>query len=224
MVTLQLRQLVVQPGQRIMLQDVDWAEFEAILEELGDRRTSRIAYFGNLLEIRMPLPKHEKAKVLIGDMVKILLEELDIDSEGFGSSTFKRAKMATGIEPDDCFYIEHAVQMVGKDRVDLAIDPPPDLAIEVDVTSTTGLDAYQALGVPELWRFEEGRLRISLLQNGVYQDAEASAHFPQFDIVAMVEGAIAQSKTEGRSPTLKGFRKTVRESLGLKTSPNIDRT
>jgi Uma2 family endonuclease len=215
MVTLQLRQLVVQPGQRIALQDVDWAEFEAILEELGDRRASRIAYFENLLEIRMPLPKHEKAKVLIGDMVKILLEELDIDNEGFGSSTFKRTKMAAGIEPDDCFYIEHAVQMRGKDRVDLAIDPPPDLAIEVDVTSATGLDAYQALGVPELWRFEEGRLRISLLQNGVYQDSAVSAHFPQFDIVAMVEGAIAQSKTEGRSQTLKGFRKTVRELLGL---------
>jgi Uma2 family endonuclease len=96
MVTLQLRQLVVQPGQRIQLQDVDWAEFEAILDELGDRRPSRIAYFGNRLEIRMPLPKHEKAKVLIGDMVKILLEELDIDNEGFGSTTFKRNTMSAG--------------------------------------------------------------------------------------------------------------------------------
>jgi Uma2 family endonuclease len=211
MVMLQLQQLVVQPGQRIALQNVDWAEFERILEELGDRRNSRIAYFGNMLEIRMPLPKHEKVKVLIGDMVKILLEELDIDNEGFGSSTFKRAQMATGIEPDDCFYIEHAAQMVGKDRVDLAIDPPPDLAIEVDVTSTTGLEAYQALCVPELWRFEEGRLRISLLQNGVYQDAAISAHFPQFDIIAMVEMAIDQSKTIGRSQTLKTFRKMVRE-------------
>ncbi len=215
MVTLQLRQLVVQPGQRIQLQNIDWAEFEAILEELGDRRPNRIAYFENILEIRMPLPKHEKAKVLIGDMVKILLEELDVDNEGFGSSTFKRSNMSAGIEPDECFYINHALEMRGKDRVDLAIDPPPDLAIEVDVTSVTGLEAYQALGVPELWRFEEGKLRISLLQNGLYQDSTISPNFPQFEIIAMVEQAIAQSKTEGRNQTLKAFRRTVQNILTL---------
>ncbi len=209
MVTLQLQQLVVQPGQRIALQDVDWAEFEAILEELGDRRPSRIAYFENLLEIRMPLPEHEVDNELIGDLVKIILEELDIGNECFGSTTFKRQTMTAGIEPDQCFYIENHAVMIGKRRINLAIDPPPDLAIEVDVTSVTGLDAYQALGVSELWRFEEGQLRISLLQNGVYQDSAVSAHFPQFDIVSMVEQAIAQAKTAGRSQTLKVFRKTV---------------
>ena len=78
MVTRQLRQLVVHPGQRIQLQEVKWHEFEAILDELGDKRACRIAYSDEVLEIRMPLPKHEKAKVLIGDMVKILLEEQDV--------------------------------------------------------------------------------------------------------------------------------------------------
>ena len=63
MVTLQLRQMVVYPGEKINLQDVDWDEFEAIVAELGDRRASRIAYFDRTLELRMPLPKHEKAKV-----------------------------------------------------------------------------------------------------------------------------------------------------------------
>ena len=104
MVTLQLRQLVVYPGDTLHLQDVDWAEFEAIVAELGDRRASRIAYFDRTLELRMPLPKHEKAKVLIGDMVKILLEELDIDAECFGSTTFKRKDLGVGVEPDQCFY------------------------------------------------------------------------------------------------------------------------
>ncbi|NJL10071.1 MAG: Uma2 family endonuclease, partial [Calothrix sp. SM1_7_51] len=119
MVAIQLRQLMVYPGQRIQLQDVDWQEFEAILDELGEKRACRVAYSDGVLEIRMPLPKHEKAKVLIGDMVKILLEELDIDNECFGSSTFKRQEMAKGIEPDDCFYIENSAQMIGKDLVDL---------------------------------------------------------------------------------------------------------
>lgn len=77
MVTLQLRQLSVPPGHRVILHDVSWQKFEAILEELGDHRASRLAYSHGTLEMRMPLPKHEKAKVIIGDLVKILLEELE---------------------------------------------------------------------------------------------------------------------------------------------------
>ncbi|KJH72064.1 Uma2 family endonuclease [Aliterella atlantica] len=211
MVTLQLRQLVVYPGQRIQLQEVKWDEFEAILDELGNKRACRVAYSDGILEIRMPSPKHEKAKVLIGDMVKILLEELNVDNECFGSSTFKRQDMAKGVEPDDCFYIENFAQMIGKDRIDLSIDPPPDLAIEVDVTSKTELDAYQSLGVLELWRFEDGQLRISLLQNGQYQDANFSPHFPNFPIIDGISLFLTRSQTEGRSQTLKAFRQWVRE-------------
>lgn len=144
-------------------------------------------------------------------MVKILLEELDLDNECFGSSTFKRQDMAKGIEPDDCFYIENSAQMIGKDRLDLTVDPPPDLAIEVDVTSKTGLDAYQALGVPGLWRLEDGKLRISLLQNGQYQDANFSPHFPNFPIIEGISQFLDRSQTKGRSQTLKAFRQWVRE-------------
>ncbi len=162
----------------------------------------------------MPLQKHEKAKGLIGDMVKILLEELDLDNECFGSSTFKRQDMAKGIEPDDCFYIENSAQMIGKDRIDLSVAPPPDLAIEVDVTSKTGLDAYQSLGVLELWQFEDG-LRINLLQNGQYQDANYSPHFPNFPIIDGISQFLARSQTEGHSQTLKAFRRWVRDAKSI---------
>jgi Uma2 family endonuclease len=202
--------LDLEPGETVQLRNVDWAEFETILANMGDRRASRIAYFDAVLEIRMPLPKHEKAKVLIGDVVKILLEELDLDSESFGSSTFKRQTMTAGIEPDDCFYIENADRVIGKDRIDLSVDPPPDLAIEVDVMSSTGLEAYQALGVPELWRFEDGKLSINLLNNGLYGSSLTSAHFPQFDVIAQVEQVISRSQTLGRSQALKTFRQEIR--------------
>ncbi|WP_299414720.1 Uma2 family endonuclease [Acaryochloris sp. IP29b_bin.148] len=211
MVTLQLRQLVVNPGQRIELQGVNWNEFEAILEELGDRRASRIAYSNGVLELRMPSPEHEVDKELIGDMVKILLEELDINNECFGSTTFKRQDIAKGVEPDQCFYIENYAVMIGKRRLDLSADPPPDLAIEVDVTSKTGLEAYQALGVPELWRVEEGKLRISVLQDGQYQEASLSPHFPKFPIIDGISEFLHRSQTEGRSQALKAFRQWVRE-------------
>ncbi len=213
MVTVQLRQLVVHPGQRLSLQGVSWQEFEAILDELGDKRATRIAYSDGLLEIRMPLPEHEVDKELLGDMVKILLEELDIDNECFGSTTFKRQDAGKGFEPDQCFYIQHHAVMIGKRRINLAIDPPPDLAIEVDVTSKTGLDAYQALGVPELWRLEDGHLRISILQDGQYQDVGTSPQFPQIPIVEGVAQFLDRSHTEGRSQTLKAFRQWAQEWL-----------
>jgi Uma2 family endonuclease len=130
MVTLQLRQLHVPPGQRLLIEDVTWADFEAIVEELGEHRGTRVAYSQGVLEIVSPLPAHEKAKVIISDLVKILLDELDMPWESLGSTTFRRAEMAAGIEPDDCFYIQHHAAMVGKERLDLRVDPPPDLVIE----------------------------------------------------------------------------------------------
>jgi Uma2 family endonuclease len=213
MVTLQLRQMVVYPGQQIQLQDVDWAEFEAIVAELGDRRASRIAYFDRTLELRMPLPKHEIDKELIGDMVKILLEELDVDAECFGSTTFKRKDLGVGVEPDQCFYIQNHAVMIGKHRLDLTIDPPPDLVIEVDVTSKTGLEVYRQLGVPEVWRFENGILRISVLDRGVYQESETSVQFPNLPIAQKVSEVVIDGQTIGRSKSLKAFRLWVRSHL-----------
>ncbi len=213
MVTLQLRQLVVQPGKNIQLQNVNWDEFEAILEELGDKRASRIAYSDGILEIRMPLPEHEVDKELIGDMLKILMEELDISNECYGSSTFKRRDMMKGIEPDQCFYIHNYAAMIGKRRLDLTIDPPPDLAIEVDVTSKTGLDAYQALGVPELWRIEGGALQISVLQSGQYVDSPFSPNFPNWPLIETISEFLERSLTEGRSIALKAFRRWVQDHL-----------
>jgi Uma2 family endonuclease len=211
MVTLQLRQINVPPGHRVIFNDVSWQEFEAILEELGDRRASRIAYSNGTLEIRMPLPEHEVDKELVGDMVKILLEEINIDCECFGSTTFKRRDMAQGIEPDNCFYIRNHELMRGKRRLDLTLDPPPDLAIEIDVTSKTQLDAYQALGVSELWRYEEGKLRIDVLVNGEYAESSGSPTFSGFAIAPIITQFIEQSAIDGRSPTLRAFRKWVQE-------------
>jgi len=104
MVTLQLRQLDIPPGQRLFIHGLQWSGFEAIIADLGEKRASRLAYCDGVLEIRMPLPEHEVDKELIGDLVKILLEELGLDCECFGSTTCKRQAMNFGIEPDECFY------------------------------------------------------------------------------------------------------------------------
>ncbi|XZO03824.1 MAG: Uma2 family endonuclease [Microcoleus sp.] len=213
MVTLQLRQISIPPGHRVLFHDVNWQEFEAILEELGEHRASRIAYSQGSLEIRMPLPEHEFNKEIIGDMVKILLEELELDRECFGSTTFKRKSMLQGIEPDNCFYIQNYARMIGKKRVDLTIDPPPDLAIEVDLTSKTQLDAYEALGVPEIWRYENNQLEINVLEDGKYVVSEISLIFPNLPIVEAISQYCEQSQAAGTSQTLRLFRKWVREQI-----------
>ncbi|MBS3027067.1 MAG: Uma2 family endonuclease [Dolichospermum sp. DET50] len=211
MVTIQLRQLSVPPGHRIILHNISWQEFEEILTELGENRASRLAYYQGNLEIKMPLPKHEVAKVIIGDLVKIILEELEIDCECFGSTTFKRQDMNSGIEPDDSFYIKNHLQMIGKEKIDLNIDPPPDLVIEIDVTSKTQLDAYLALAVPEVWRYENDKLQINIWQDGKYIESKVSPNFPDLQIAEIIPQFVEESRILGRSPTLRKFRQWVKQ-------------
>lgn len=210
---LELKRFDIRPGERILLKEVTWDEFEQILEELGEHRASRIAYHYRILEIMNPLPEHESNKETISDLIKILLEELDIEFYPLGSTTFKNKLMQQGIEPDNCFYIENEAKVRGKDRLDLTIDPPPDLALEIDVTSRTHREIYSLLGVPELWRFEQGNLQINVLENGNYKEVEYSPHFPNFPLKQIIPKYLKQVKTVGRNKTIKAFRKLVNEQL-----------
>ena len=210
---LELKRIAVPPGQRVLLHDVSWQEFETILEELGEHRAARIAYDNGTLEIMTPLPEHERSKENIGDFVKALLEELDIEFCPLGSTTFKNQEMTKGIEPDNCFYIQNEAVVRGKDRIDLTVDPPPDLALEIDVTSRTHPNIYEALGVPELWRFEKGKLQINLLRDGKYVVSETSANFPNLPLVEVIPQFLESSKTLGRNKVMKAFRTWVKNNL-----------
>lgn len=210
---LELKRITVPPGQRILFSDVSWQEFEAILEDLGEHRGSRLAYDYGMLEIMTPLPEHEIGKVIIGDLLKALLEELDIEFWPLGSTTFKNQLMSQGIEPDDCFYIQNEAAIRGKNKIDLTVDPPPDLALEIDVTSRTHPSIYEALGVPELWQFENGKLQINVLRDGKYIKSEYSPNFSNFPLIEIIPQYLNQCRTEGRNKTMKAFRAWVREHI-----------
>lgn len=210
---LELKQIEVPPGQRVLLQDVSWQEFERILEELGDRRAARIAYENGILEIMTPLLRHEADKEIISDLIKALLEELDLEFRCLGSTTYKNQEMLRGIEPDQCFYIQNESRIRGKKRLDLSVDPPPDLAIEIDPTSRTHPSIYQALGVPELWRFEKEQLQINVLRNGQYEISERGEIFATFAIAQVIPHYREQSNIIGRNATLKAFRQWIRQQL-----------
>ncbi|AGY56794.1 Uma2 family endonuclease [Gloeobacter kilaueensis] len=212
-VQLQLTQLELVPGQRIVLRKVNWQQFEDILEELSDHRSSRLVYFKGTLEIVAPLPKHEQVKVVISYLLTTLLDELDRDWESLGSTTLKRQAMQVGVEPDDCFYIQNHALMIGRDRIDLSVDPPPDLALEIDLTSRTQLSAYEALQVPEIWRYEQGGLQINVLRDGHYVESPVSLTFPDFPVIEGISRFLEMSRTTGTRPALKAFRQWVREQL-----------
>ena len=107
-----------------------------------------------------------------------------------------------GIEPDECFYIQNYQAVIGQDRFDLSLVPPPDLAIEIDLTSKTKISAYEALGVPELWIYTRDKLTINVLENGKYQPSIISPNFPKFNVIKIVPELMQRSKTVGVSQTL----------------------
>ncbi len=121
--------------------------------------------------------------------------------------------MEQGIEPDNCFYIQNEAKVRGKNRLDLTIDPPPDLVLEIDVTSRTHPEIYASLGGPELWRFEEGNLHINVLEKGIYQEVEWSPNFPKLPLKLKIPDYLKQVKTRGRNQTMTVFRNWVKEII-----------
>ena len=221
MVTLQFRQLDVPSGQRVLLHDVNWQEFEAILEELGEHRATHVAYSDGILEIMTPLPEHESDKEVISDLLKAFLEECDIEFLTLGSTTFKNPQTLKGLEPDQCFYIQNESAVRGKKRLDLSVDPPPDLALEVDITSRTHPEIYAALGVAELWRKDGDRIQIYVLQSGSYIQSEDSLIFAGWDLHTVIPRYIEQSRAIGRNKTMKAFRAWVRGELAKRSTEAI---
>ncbi|QLE55800.1 Uma2 family endonuclease [Nostoc sp. TCL26-01] len=210
---LELRQLRIQPGQQLLLEDVSWQQFENILAELGEHRAAKISYSHGFLEIMVPLPEHEKAKEIIGDMVKILLEARQIAFESLGSTTLKNEGMTQAVEPDACFYIQNQAAVIGKNRLDMSINPPPDLAIEIDLTSRTQLENYQILGVPELWRYGKQGLQINVLQAGKYVESNFSPTFPDIPIIELINQYVQQSQVSGRTQAIQALRNWVRDNI-----------
>ena len=200
-------QITLSPGSVVTIPKISWLEFESILQELGEKRRTRIAYSNSTLEIMVPLLDREITKDLISDIVKNLLKSAGRRYEPFGSTTFKR-EGAAGVEPDACFYILNYQRMIGRRRL-LPDDPPPDLAIETDVTSKTKIDAYKIIGVPEVWVYDSGRLHIYLLQDGEYVESDISPNFAEIAIAQLIPTAVERALQVGSYQALEEFESAI---------------
>jgi Uma2 family endonuclease len=210
--------------QRLVLYGVSWQEYTRMLRAFERRPGFRLTYDRGTLEIMSPLHEHESDAEMLGRFVTVLTEELGLTIKAGRSTTFRRRRMRRGLEPDHSWWIAHEPQMRGKRRIDQRVDPPPDLAIEVDVThrAVNRMSIYARLGVPEVWQLNAQGLSFQVLQaNRRYAEQTHSASFPLFT-PADLATHLALGAQFDENEVVRRFRAFVRQRLaaaGPTTSP-----
>jgi Uma2 family endonuclease len=199
-------------GQRIILQGVSWATYERLLADFQDSHAAHFAYDRGVLEIMVLSAKHEEPNRTIALLVEIVALEMDINIRNLGSTTFTREDLARGFEPDTCFYVQNEARVRGKEEIDLAVDPPPDLVVEIDIThpSLDKLPIYAAVGVTEVWRYDGQQLTIFTLKGETYHTHEASVALPHLTSQILSQ-FIAESKTLERLEWLRRVQQWARQ-------------
>ena len=210
--TTPIKAIALSAGSRISIPNLTWQDFEQILLDAGERRNTRMTYYKGTLEIMSPLALHERPHRIIADIVKTILEMQERDWEDFGSTTFKRPDIA-GVEPDTCFYVQNAELVRDCTNMNLAIYPPPDLAIESDVTSKTALNAYVSILVPEVWIYSDRRLAIHILQGDHYIQTDTSLLFPNLPLTELIPSLVEQAIKLGTSRMLRSLKSQLKEML-----------
>lgn len=207
-------QTATRSPEYVMLSRVAWTTYQALLQDLEAQPGKRLTYDHGQLEIMVPLPPHESYKALISRFVEVITEETETEIRSLGASTWAREDLQQGVEADECYYIQHEEAVRGKGAVDLSIDPPPDLVIEIDITSPSlnRLAIYAALGVPEVWRYNGKTLTFYQLQGQTYVPQEESAVLPlvgREDLLRFLEA----SSQMGETTLIRQFRQWVRSKL-----------
>jgi len=199
---------------RTLLENISWQTFKAMLTDMGSSRNTRLAYENGTLEIMAPDMPHENSNRVIEGFVIALCEEIGEEYKRSGSLTLTRDDLERGGEPDSSYYIQNEYQVRNKEKIDLSIDPPPDLVLEVEYSKpkVDKFKIYAAIGVPEFWRFNGSVLRIYVLNDGQYLEVEQS---PTFGTVPVKEipRFIQETRINGEMATTRAFRAWVREQV-----------
>jgi Uma2 family endonuclease len=199
------------PGeQRFTFRHVNWEFYEGLLALIGERRY-RVTYDRGSLELMAPAWNHEWWSRRIDKVLTGLCLALGVDFVGAGSTTFRRRDLERGLEPDQCYYTVNARRMLGLRELDLSVDPPPDLSVEIDFTrsSLDRLGIYAALGVTEVWRWDENGIRVYHLQRSIdqnqYVQSERSLSFPTLPVDRLVDFLLA-TQDQGEVQLLQAAR------------------
>ncbi len=197
--------------ERFMLYGVSWETYVA-LRDAPENDHVRMTYDRGELEMMSPSKPHEQFARLLDWLIHVWVEELDLDIVSCGTMTCRREDLEQGFEPDNCYYVEHEARMRAKEELNLSKDPPPDLAIEIEVRSggERKLRLYEAFGVPEAWRYDGKTIQVYHLgSDGLYTSQSSSRAFPGFPL-AEAQRALSQIGTASETALVKSFRHWVR--------------
>lgn len=210
------------PGHAVQIPNVSWEMYEELLKAFSQKRNLKLTYDEGVLEIMVPSQEHEKDGEFLARMIVILTEEFGLPIQHGGSTTLKRKKMKKGLEPDKCFWITNAAKVAGVKQLDLKIHPPPDLAIEVDVTrsSLDRFGIYRTLGVGELWRLDGDDLQFNTLAaDKKYAQVSSSSVFPGITPGELLTFVKQARNALNQNVPAANFRSWVKQRLTAATPP-----
>lgn len=205
--------LLADDGARVLLRNVDWRLY-TLLRDDPERRNVRMTYRQGVLEIMSPSGPHERINRILQQLVTEWCLVHGIDYASFGSTTYRSVELAVGLEPDGCFYIQHEALVRDHEELDLSVDPPPDLAIEVDISSRSQgrIPLYAQLGVPEIWRTNGEELTMLSLENtGSYREIPASRILPGLSPADLLQ-FLLQRHDLGEAVLMRQFRVWAQQS------------
>jgi Uma2 family endonuclease len=196
----------ITPERPLILPNITWDEYEELLEQVGEPAGLRISYDEGRLKVMSLSAEHEKYARFIEKMMTAMSLRLRLVILSFGSATMKKRRAEKGNEPDACFYVQTAPAIGNRIQLDFAIDPPPDIAVEVDVhhDSDDKFAIYAGLGVPEIWLFDRTKLTIYLLQNGQYVESDRSRDLPMLSSRVLTD-FLRRLPVEGEFQALLAF-------------------
>jgi Uma2 family endonuclease len=186
-----------------------WEDYCQLRDSRGDGSIPRLKYHAGEILLMSPLPRHGREANILADIVKVLLESQDRNYEAFTPITMDLPEVS-GIEPDYCFYIDNWQAAVGKDRIDWELELPPDLAIEIDVTSFTSEQYFLPYSVPEVWILKKSRLTIYQLVDGKYEVSANSRYFPNLLLQDTIDRCFATAKEQGTGTAMSELRRSLR--------------
>lgn len=201
-------------GSYLLLNDISWDTYQKLLDAFAEHPKLRMTYYKGTLELMTPLSDHERFSWTIGRLVAVLSEELGLEILGVKSTTWRSERKAVGKEADESFYIQNEVAVRSKLKIDLTVDPPPDLAIEIDTThsSIDKMAVYTELKVPEVWRYKNGTITINILTDTGYVESEISLAFGSFPVKELPK-FMQLNPEKGENARMREFREWVRSKI-----------
>ncbi len=202
---------LIQSPDRVVLKNISWQTYQSLIIDFEREPAMRLTYDRGTLEIRMPLAPHETYKKILGRLIEAATEEFDLEIRSLGSLTCSREDLAKGLEPDQCYYIQNEAMVRGVEQIDLTKLPPPDLAVEIDITSSSldRFSIYAALKVPEIWRYDGQVLAIYGLVGSEYTIQDNSSALPQLKMEAILR-FLSLSTSIGENSLVKQFRQWLK--------------